>query len=184
MITYLNHLRIRGGERGASAVEFALLAPVFFMLVFGMFSGGLLFEQNNELTHAARDGARYGATVPLEEFNSTCGGTSGTCWATSVLNETRNQADGNLAVGAAGVRVCVALVTGSPATVVSVAGQGTYWTDVGAGASGSAAPCFDDGGADSNRRVQVAVFKSATFNAVLFGVNMTLHSEGLAQHEE
>ena len=184
MITSLTRLRARAREDGAAAVEFALLAPLFFMLVFGMFSGGILFNQNNELTHGARDGARFGATLPLEEFNGSCGATSGTCWANAVITETRNDADGNLAVGGAGVRICVAVVTGNPATVLTVAGQGTYWADVGAGAGGSAAPCFADGGADGNRRVQVAVYKAGTFNAVLFGVNFTLHSEALAQHEE
>jgi len=176
--------RARGNQRGAAAVEFALLAPLFFMLVFGMFSGGILFNQNNELTHGSRDGARFGATLPVQQFDASCGATSGTCWATAVLNETRNDADGNLAVGGAGVRICVALVTGSPATVVTVAGHGTYWTDIGAGAGVSPAPCFSDGGADTKNRVQVAVYKAGTFNAVLFGVNMTLHSEALAQHEE
>jgi Flp pilus assembly protein TadG len=37
--------RRRHEEHGAAAVEFALLAPVFIMLVFGVISFGLVFAQ-------------------------------------------------------------------------------------------------------------------------------------------
>ena len=40
----MNRLRSEPGERGAALVEFALILPVFMMLVLGMFSGGIAYN--------------------------------------------------------------------------------------------------------------------------------------------
>jgi Flp pilus assembly protein TadG len=48
----------RSKRRGASAVEFAVVAPVFFLLVFGMIEYGRLVMVQQILTNAAREGAR------------------------------------------------------------------------------------------------------------------------------
>jgi Flp pilus assembly protein TadG len=51
------------GDGGAAAVEFALLLPLFFMLVFGMISAGIALSRQISLTQAAREASRYGATL-------------------------------------------------------------------------------------------------------------------------
>jgi Flp pilus assembly protein TadG len=54
-------------EEGASAVEMALLAPLLFMLVFGIIEFGLAFLQVQSLRTAVREGGRQaavGALVP------------------------------------------------------------------------------------------------------------------------
>lgn len=48
-------------RRGATAVEFALVAPVLFFLVLGMFQFGGLMMVQNVLTAAAREGTRVAA---------------------------------------------------------------------------------------------------------------------------
>ena len=48
-------------ERGAAAVEFAIIAPLLFMLIFGMLQYGLAFFQIQNLRSAAREGARVAA---------------------------------------------------------------------------------------------------------------------------
>jgi Flp pilus assembly protein TadG len=48
----------RSNRRGASAVEFAIVAPVFFLLIFGMIEYGRLVMVQQILTNAAREGAR------------------------------------------------------------------------------------------------------------------------------
>jgi Flp pilus assembly protein TadG len=48
-------------ERGAAAVEFALIAPLLFMLIFGIFEFGRVWSQKNVYIGAAREGARYAA---------------------------------------------------------------------------------------------------------------------------
>ncbi|MCW2974514.1 MAG: TadE family protein [Thermoleophilia bacterium] len=49
------------GERGQAMVEFALIVPVLFLLVFGIIQTGLLFGKQLDLKSATRDGARRGA---------------------------------------------------------------------------------------------------------------------------
>jgi Flp pilus assembly protein TadG len=51
----------RDGERGQAMVEFALIVPVLFLLVFGIIQTGLLFGKQLDLKSATRDGARRGA---------------------------------------------------------------------------------------------------------------------------
>jgi Flp pilus assembly protein TadG len=45
-------------RRGAAAVEFAVVAPVFIMLIFGMVEFGRMVMVQQVLTNAAREGAR------------------------------------------------------------------------------------------------------------------------------
>ena len=47
-----------GDDRGASAVEFAIIAPLFFVLVFGIINFGVILGQQVALNHAVREGAR------------------------------------------------------------------------------------------------------------------------------
>ena len=49
------------GDRGAAAVEFALLLPLLLMIVFGMIDFGRAFHTQIMLTQAAREGVRLTA---------------------------------------------------------------------------------------------------------------------------
>ena len=49
-------------ERGAAAVEFAIVAPLLFILVFGIIDFGFGFHAWNAIENSAREGARLGAT--------------------------------------------------------------------------------------------------------------------------
>ena len=56
----------RGGmtarnDRGASALEFALVVPLLLVLVMGIIEFGFMFQAQLALTHAAREGARRAA---------------------------------------------------------------------------------------------------------------------------
>jgi Flp pilus assembly pilin Flp len=63
-------LRTRRDSEGASAVEFALLLPIFIALLFGIMYGSSLFNTQQTVTQSAREGARFGATLPLSAFGS------------------------------------------------------------------------------------------------------------------
>jgi Flp pilus assembly protein TadG len=54
-------------EKGASAVEFALVLPIFVMIVFGIFQFGIAFNNWIAITHAAREGARLAAVGHYDE---------------------------------------------------------------------------------------------------------------------
>ena len=49
-------------HRGASAVEFALVAPLFFLLLFSIVDFGAMMWANLTMQHAVREGARYAVT--------------------------------------------------------------------------------------------------------------------------
>jgi len=51
-------------RRGVAAVEFALIAPVMFLIAFGMIEIGSVMMIKNALTQASRIGARAG-TLPM-----------------------------------------------------------------------------------------------------------------------
>jgi Flp pilus assembly protein TadG len=50
-------------RRGAAAVEAALLLPLGILLVFGLMEFGWVFLRAQQITHAARHGARIAATA-------------------------------------------------------------------------------------------------------------------------
>ena len=152
-------------------VEFALLLPVFMMMVLGMFSGGLAYNQKLQLTHAVREGARYGATVPSTQTFA-----SGT-WATNVRQVVIDRAAGDLT--GAGTSVCVSLVEGSPPAVVAPAASFT---------TNGTAPCnatetYPVTSSDNGRRVQVTALKPGKIEALLFSYNVNLNARATARAE-
>ncbi len=48
----------RRGERGAAFLEAAIITPLFFTLIFGIFEFGLLFRDSLTTTNAGKQGAR------------------------------------------------------------------------------------------------------------------------------
>ncbi|MCG9480154.1 MAG: pilus assembly protein [Actinomycetia bacterium] len=48
-------------QKGAAAVEFAIILPVLIMLIFGIYQFGIAYNRYITLTHAAREGARVAA---------------------------------------------------------------------------------------------------------------------------
>lgn len=57
--TFENGQRLhRSKRRGAAAVEFAVVAPVFVLLVFGMLEYGRMVMVQQVITNASREGAR------------------------------------------------------------------------------------------------------------------------------
>ena len=56
--------RLIRDEAGVALLEFALLVMVLLLLVFGAIDFGRALFTSNNLTSAAREGARYGAVLP------------------------------------------------------------------------------------------------------------------------
>jgi Flp pilus assembly protein TadG len=60
-LTLTRRLRQRAGsERGAEIIEFALVTPIFALLIAAMFDFGFMFRNWELMTNAAREGARVG----------------------------------------------------------------------------------------------------------------------------
>ncbi len=60
------------GERGASAVEFAIVSVLLFTLLFGIIEFGYQFNNAQSLRQGVREGARQGAVVKFGT-SSSCG---------------------------------------------------------------------------------------------------------------
>ncbi len=71
----------RSARRGASAVEFAIVAPVFFMLVLGMVEVGRAMMVQQVLINASRVGARQAVTLASTSSSTI---TTATDYATNV----------------------------------------------------------------------------------------------------
>jgi Flp pilus assembly protein TadG len=57
----------RGNERGATAVEFAVVAALLFIIFFGILEFSFIFLQEHYIANAAREGIRIG--VRANNFN-------------------------------------------------------------------------------------------------------------------
>lgn len=55
----VRRLRFKNQE-GAGVVEFAIIAPLFAMLLFGLVEFGLAMYEKGVVTNASREGARFG----------------------------------------------------------------------------------------------------------------------------
>jgi Flp pilus assembly protein TadG len=66
----MNRALTRGGEAGAAAVEFALVAPLLVLLVCGIVDLGRAYATLNQLAASAREGARLAAVLPDPESSS------------------------------------------------------------------------------------------------------------------
>jgi Flp pilus assembly protein TadG len=71
--------RRRGLDDGQAMVEFALIAPILFLLLFAVIQLGLLFGAQNGLVNAVRDSTRRAATYRVNDasfdtttFNGIC----------------------------------------------------------------------------------------------------------------
>jgi len=160
-------------ERGSALVEFAIILPMVLMLAFGIITAGITYNHKIDLTHAAREGARYGATLPQQQ----CLGSPNPCgsqnWAQVVQSVVVERAMGTVAAA----DVCVALVTGNPGTVLasgfsvnSPNGNGT---------------CYSDGNGDPNKRVQVSITRTGDkIDGLIFKMPVTLTSQATAKFEQ
>lgn len=64
-------------QRGATAVEFAVIAALLFVILFGILEFGIIFLQEHYVANAAREGVRIG--VRGNNYNCFGGDSNGTC---------------------------------------------------------------------------------------------------------
>lgn len=55
--------RRSGRDRGAALVEAAMVLPILLLMTFGIWTMARAWNVSNTMEHAAREAARYGATV-------------------------------------------------------------------------------------------------------------------------
>ncbi len=165
-----------GDERGASLVELAFALPLLIMLLVGMVSAGIAYNSQLALTHAAREGGRYAATLPVTNFVSM------EAWLNEVLDQVVDDATGTLAPGVPGRYVCVAYVYPD-----GLAPEDRTTRLVLGAAGPELEPCIadppGDGRPSTERRVQVVVRRNTDFDVVFFSSTITLDAEAINRFE-
>lgn len=96
----------RRGERGQGLVEFALVIPLFLLIVFSMFDLGRVIWANDALANAAREGARFASVTG----GLTYGGGSALV-TPSTKTDIRNKTQSYNFAGVAGVTITVCYST-------------------------------------------------------------------------
>lgn len=163
----------RDDEQGASLVEFAMILPLLAALLVGIVTAGLALNGKNSINNAARESARYGATLSVE--------TTMTAWLDDVADVAIAAATGQLDDGVDARTICVAYVypNGSAATdqsskvEIDQAGTRSY----------SLGQCFADGRPNDERRVQVAAARDTEVFALFFVRGVTLDAESVSRFE-
>jgi hypothetical protein len=156
-------------ETGASLVEFALVLPIFMLLLLGMFTGGLAYSRKTSVSQAAREGARYGATLPITSSLPV------DAWLDKVAAITIDSGDGELAPTQLGQSVCVAYVPG--------AGSPRRRQQVGTAVSFSNGTCIGDDGRAGETRVQIVTHRTSKFEALVFSRDLDLTARAVARFE-
>lgn len=86
------HARTRRSAEGQSLVEFALIAPLLFLVFFAIIQFGFLFGGQNGLVNGVRDTARYASTYRVTDAASA----TATCAAvqTQLINNLKRELPG------------------------------------------------------------------------------------------
>lgn len=153
-----------------------MITVFIMMLLVGTVTSTVAYSQKTSLQTAAREGSRFGATLPVNSDITT--------WLTRVLQVTKNASNKDLGSGVHGQSICVAYVypNGTAAGDRNTRLQETAGV-VGAPTSGASATCFNDGRPNDERRVQVLVGRKATVQAVLFSKEVQLPAQSVARFE-
>ena len=168
----LRALRGRGrrrGDAGAALVEFALVLPVFLMVVLGMLTGGLAYSRKLSIAQGVREGARFGATLPITSSLPV------DSWLTRVADLAEASSDGELSATRPGQFVCVAYVPAS--------GTARRREETGGAATFTNGTCIADDGRTGEARVQVVASRVSTLEALVFSRTLTLESHAVARFE-
>lgn len=134
-----HRMSFRQPDRGASAVEFALVLPVLVLFIFGAIAFGFVFAQQISLNNGARDAARAGVVQPL-------GGTALTCAA--IATQARNTLAGTIGVNGSSPAAIGVTVTGPAGSCSMAAGSSSQTGSI------SVTPCT---GASSTNGTQLTV---------------------------
>lgn len=152
-------------ESGANAVEFALLLPVLIVLIFGILYGGIVLNGQLSVTQAAREGARFGATLPIPVGG---GGEPDAGWYTQVRVRANAASAGTL--GGSDV-ICVWFVTAGnvPLSIGNDAACGSPPSELVSG--------------DPEDRVVVLAERPAEIDFILYSIPTMLTGRAVARHE-
>lgn len=155
-------------DSGAAMIELAIAFSLLVTLLVGTVTAAVAFSQQNSIENAAREGSRFGATLPGDPTTS--------AWLQEVLDVTRAAGVGDLDTTVPGQFICVAYVAES--------GSASALRQTGGGApDASNSACYSDGLGTSESRVQVVTGRDSAIQGVFFSVDLELRGQAAARYE-
>lgn len=158
----------RRHESGASLVEFALIFPVFALLLFGMISGGIALSQQNAVKNAVREASRHAAVSPG-------GGTP--AYLNDVVAQVEAAASGDIDDSVPGKQICVSFLAddGRWDVVRKTGASSVLQTDQASG-------CFADT-LGTPLRTQVLATRSSEIEGVIVRFPLTITAKSVSRYE-
>ena len=168
-------------DHGVAVVEFALVLPILIVLMLGMFTGAMAWNQSQALGQGARIAARAGSTmprpVPTEAQTQT---QVDTLWLDGLIDRALGASEGHMPTTITGRLVCVALVDPNgtdPDTTISRTLTGTTTR------TNSTTECFNDGQGDTATRVQVVLQRDGRIDTGLYRIPLTIRRTAVYRYE-
>lgn len=169
---------LRSWENGAALVEFAIVLPLLLIIVFGIISFGLIFNDKLSLTDGAREAGRFGATLPVTNFASSDDPMQQ--WLDAIASRAEADATGSLDAGVPNRTICVAYVHPNGTADID---KTRRRLESGGSIMYTNKSCFDDGRPADERRVQVRVGRDTDLDAIFFSMTITLTADSVTRFE-
>ena len=166
-------------SRGAAIIEFAIVAPLLFMLLMGTVTGGIALNDRMAVTNGVREGSRYGATLAVAAASCTSGSQLD-CWLAQVASVVEQTSEGELGPTVAAREICVAYVYPSGTSSVD---RTRSLVRTASGDSYSNTSCFSDGRPNGERRVQVTGERDGQLQWVFGTTSLTLSGSSVSRFE-
>lgn len=172
-------------DRGAVAVEFALVLPLLVMLLLGVTTAGLAFNQAIALSNGVREGSRFGASTIADTGASGITAAEWQTWADQVIARSRESMTDS---SSGQVSVCVMIwknTTTPPADAVPGTLADFPNPRCGVGSQGLAGGAAPTPPAVAAGTCVVAVWgvNKLKINALLLVMDPTIRRESIARYE-
>lgn len=149
-------------ERGAAALEFALVVPLLLMLLLGTVTTGLVYSDHLAVTNAVREAARYGSATDA---------TVGATWAASVQTRAQQVYFNSNGGSPTDQQVCVDLVTSAGVVIASDGGSAC-----------GAQPAAPSGMVAGSCVVRVWMSRPARIQLAVTDINLTVASRSVSYY--
>ena len=167
------------GDRGAVLVEFALVLPIVVMLLFGLVSAGMAWNQNLAMASGARAGGRYAATLRTAQT----GFTSIDDYLDAVAQRVVDSSEGALATTVAGRVICVAYVHDSAGSSNNF-DKTRSRTETGTTVTRDDTKCYPDNQGTTETHIQISVERTTTIQTGVWSQTVTLQQKVVFRYEQ
>lgn len=164
-----------------AVVEFALVMPILLVLMLGMFTGAMAWNQSQALGQGARIAARSGSTMPRPiPTEAQTQLQVDQVWLDGLIDRAVAASEGEIASTVSGRSICIAYV--DPAGTSPDRTVSRTLTGVSTRTSGTA-PCFVDGQGDTAQRMQIVMQRDGQIDTGFYRIPMAIRRTAVYRYE-